>query len=93
MAKHIQKACEIDREACVAWLFLASDMRYVIGHPIHTAILCELVARQLDWPEEERLVLLNAALTMNIVQLLIQDKLHRQAQKLDPPQRTQINEH
>ncbi len=93
VAKNIQKACEIDREACVAWLFLASDMRYVIGHPILTAILCELVARQLGWPEEERLVLLNAALTMNIAQLVVQDKLHRQAQKLDPPQRAQINEH
>ncbi len=93
LAKSIQKACEIDRDACVAWIFLASDMRYVIGHPIHSAILCELVASQLSWPAEERLVLLNAALTMNIAQLLVQNKLHRQAQKLEPQQRAQVNEH
>lgn len=93
VAKNIQKACELDREACVSWIFLASDMRYVIGHPIHTAILCELVASQLEWPAEERLVLLNAALTMNLAQLLVQNKLHSQAQKLDPAQRAQVNEH
>ena len=93
VAKVIQKACEIDAEACIGWLFLGGDMRYVIGHPIHTAILCELVARQLAWNEEERLVLLNAALTMNIAQLLVQDKLLRQAQKLDLQQRAQVNEH
>jgi len=93
VAKNIQKACELDREACVSWIFLAGDMRYVIGHPIHTAILCELVASQLEWPAEERLVLLNAALTMNLAQLLVQNKLHSQAQKLDPAQRAQVNEH
>lgn len=93
VAKVIQKACEIDAEACIGWIFLASDMRYVIGHPIHTAILCEIVAKQLSWPEEERLVLLNAALTMNIAQLLVQDKLCRQAQKLGLQQRAQVNEH
>lgn len=93
VAKSIQKACELDREACVSWIFLGGDMRYVIGHPIHTAILCELVATQLEWSVEERLVLLNAALTMNIAQLLVQNKLHGQAQKLEPPQRAQVNEH
>ena len=45
------------------------------------------------WTEEERLTLLNAALTMNIAQLLVQDKLHRHAQKLDLQQRAQVNEH
>ena len=93
IAKNIQKACERDREASLGWVFLASDMRYVIGHPIHTAILCELIASHLEWPEEERLSLLNAALTMNIGQLLVQDKLHRHAQKLDLQQRSQVNEH
>ena len=93
VAKVIQKACEIDAEACIGWILLGGDMRYVIGHPIHTAILCELVAKQLAWTEEERLTLLNAALTMNIAQLLVQDKLHRHAQKLDLQQRAQINEH
>ena len=93
LAKIIQKACEIDHEACIAWIFLASDMRYVIGHPIHAAILCELVASQLAWPVEERLVLLNAALTMNIGQLLLQNKLQRQAQSLDPAQRVEVNQH
>lgn len=93
VAKCIQKACDIDAEACLGWIFLASDMRYVIGHPIHTAILCELSAKQLAWTEEERLVLVNAALTMNIAQLLVQDKLHRQTQKLDLQQRSQVNGH
>lgn len=93
LSKSVQKACEVDREACIGWIFLGCDVRYVIGHPLHTALLCELVAGQLGWSEEERLPLLNAALTMNVAQLLVQEKLQRSATKLDPAQRAQVNEH
>ena len=93
VAKIIQEACCLDRDACVGWLFLYTDARYVIAHPIHVAILSELVAQQLGWPVEERLVLLNAVLTMNIATLVLQHKLHHQAAPLSPPQLAQMREH
>ncbi|MBT9614128.1 MAG: HD domain-containing protein [Burkholderiales bacterium] len=93
VAKTIQAACEIDRDACVAWVFIGPDVRYVIAHPLHTAILCELVARQLGWPPEERLSLLNAALSMNIGKLVLQHKLSILAKPLEPAQRVQMQAH
>ncbi|MDP1683499.1 MAG: HD domain-containing phosphohydrolase [Burkholderiales bacterium] len=93
VAKTIQAACEIDREACVAWVFIGPDVRYVIAHPIHSAILCELVARQLGWSAEERLSLLSAALCMNIGKLVLQHKLSIQAKPLEPAQRVEMQAH
>lgn len=93
VAKTIQEACELDRDACVAWVFIGPDVRYVIAHPIHTAILCELVARQIGWSVEERLSLLNAALSMNIGKLVLQHKLSIQAKPLEPPQRLEMQAH
>lgn len=93
VSKVIQEACGIDRHACIGWIFLGTDARYVVAHPIHTAIVCELVATQMGWPEPDRLVLIDAALTMNVSQLVSQHKLHAQAQPLTPVQRADINEH
>ncbi len=93
LAKVIQEACEIDREACVAWIFIGPDVRYVIAHPIHTAILSELVTRQMGWPTEDRLSLLNAALSMNIGKLVLQHKLSVLAKPLEPSQRLEMQAH
>ena len=93
VAKTIQEACENDREACMAWVFIGPDVRYVIAHPLHTAILCELVARQIGWTAEERLSLVNAALCMNIGKLVMQHKLSIQAKPLDPAQRAEMQAH
>ncbi len=93
VTKVIQEACEIDRDACVAWVFIGPDARYVIAHPIHTAILCELVARQLGWSEAERVSLLNAALTMNSGKFVLQHKLSVLAKPLDPAQRAEMQAH
>lgn len=89
----IQDACGIDRDASVAWVFIGPDARYVIAHPIHTAILCELVARQLGWSEHERLSLLSAALTMNIGKFVLQHKLSVLAAPLTSAQRSEMQAH
>jgi HD-GYP domain-containing protein (c-di-GMP phosphodiesterase class II) len=89
----IQAACLTDRDAALGWLFLGTDARYVVAHPIHTAILGELVAAQMGWSEEERLHLIDAALTMNIGQLVAQHKLHAHAAALTPGQREDIQQH
>lgn len=93
VAKTVQEACAIDHDASLGWLFLGPECRYVIGHPIRTAIVCELVGLQLGWPEEERQSLLCAALSMNIGQLVLQHKLHGQKEPLTPKQREDVQRH
>ncbi len=93
IAKAVQTACALDRDACLAWMFLESEARYVIAHPLHTAILCELVATQLAWPEEARLSVVSAALTMNVAKLVLQHKLHAQTEAMSPAQLAQMQSH
>lgn len=93
VSKVIQAACLTDRDATLGWLFLGTEARYVVAHPIHTAILCEFVATQMGWSEEERLDLIDAALTMNIGHLVAQHKLHGHATALTPGQREEIHKH
>jgi HD-GYP domain-containing protein (c-di-GMP phosphodiesterase class II) len=93
IAKSVQEACAIDRDASLGWLFLGPECRYVIGHPIRAAIVCELVGLQLNWPETEREGVLCAALTMNIGQLVLQHKLLGQKEALAPKQREDVRRH
>lgn len=93
VSRVIQAACLADRDASLGWLFLGVEARYVVTHPIHTAILCELIAAQMGWAEGERLQLIDAALTMNIGHLVAQHKLHAHAAELTPDQREEIKQH
>lgn len=93
VAKTVQEACAIDRDASLGWVFIGPECRYVIGHPIRAAIVCELVGLQLGWTEEERGVLLRAALTMNIGQLVLQHKLLQQKGSLTPQQKEEVRDH
>lgn len=93
VARIVQEACAIDRDASLGWIFIGPECRYVIGHPIRAAIVCELVGAQMGWSEEERQTLLCAALTMNIGQLVLQHKLLGQKEPLTPKQREDLNRH
>lgn len=74
----LQKACDIDTDAALATLFVGKETRYSITHPVYTALLCEVIARALELPAEERVPLLSAALTMNIAMISLQDELYAQ---------------
>ncbi len=82
----LQRACDIDTDAALATLFVGKETRYSITHPIYTALFCEVLARALELPEEERTPLLAAALTMNIAMISLQDELYAQQA---PPRREQ----
>lgn len=93
IAKAVQEACAMDRDACLAWLFLETEARYVISHPLRTAILCELIGLQLAWSDEVRMSSLSASLTMNIAKLVLQHKLQLQTEAISPAQFTLLREH
>ncbi|MBI5826549.1 MAG: hypothetical protein HZB22_02295 [Deltaproteobacteria bacterium] len=89
----LRKACDIDTDAALATLFIGKETRYSITHPIYTALFCEVISRALELPEEERLPLLSAALTMNIAIISLQDELYAQQAPLHYEQRKWIRTH
>lgn len=67
--------------------------RYVEAHSLHVATLCHLVSRRLAWPDEQRLSLIGAALTMNLGMVNLQVRLAAQRTPPTPQQRAEIDAH
>lgn len=66
---------------------------YGYNHAIHTAILCLLMARRLQWPHARALSLVQAALTMNMPILQLQGVMAEQDEPMRESQKTQIRAH
>jgi hypothetical protein len=67
--------------------------RYSTHHVLLCAVICELCAQQLGWPDGECDTLVRAALTMNLSMAGTQDALARQTGPLSPAQRQEIGSH
>lgn len=67
--------------------------QYGLSHSVHTAIVTQLVAQRLGWPDADRERAFKAALTMNISMLELQGVLAEQAGPPSAEQRRQIAEH
>jgi hypothetical protein len=93
LGKKLQTACRLNLDAALGAVLLGKDLRYSITHQIHCALICEIISRQLDRPPPERLILLAAALTMNIAMLELQDLLFNQKEKLSPEIRREVRGH
>jgi HD-GYP domain-containing protein (c-di-GMP phosphodiesterase class II) len=68
-------------------------MQYGLNHAIHTAIVCRLVAKRLDWSDDESNRAFKAALTMNISMFELQGILAQQASRPNDEQMKQIRSH
>ncbi len=66
---------------------------YGYEHSVHTAVLCVLMARQLQWPEARMLSLVKAALTMNLSIMELQGKMAAQDVPMKDKQREKIQQH
>jgi hypothetical protein len=66
---------------------------YGYNHSIHTAVLCLLMARRLDWPETRILSLMSAAITMNIPVLALQGQMAKQDVPMRESQKQLIRRH
>lgn len=95
LAQDLQRACEIDSDAALASVMLSPWLPYSVRQCCNSAVICEVVWRQLEWPAEKRLPGLAAALTMNLSILQLQDALYHQHQQqpLDDAQKTAILAH
>ena len=93
LGRVLQSLCAEDADAALSTLYIGSDGRYTVAHPIHAAFLCEFVTRRLDMGKEERLPIIAAALTMNIAMLDLQETLWTQSEPVSESQRQGINQH
>lgn len=66
---------------------------YAEAHALHVACLCHLVSRRLGWPDERRLSLVGAALTMNLSMINQQARMAGQTAQPSPAQRKIIQDH
>ncbi|MBF0458516.1 MAG: PilZ domain-containing protein [Nitrospirae bacterium] len=89
----IQELCYEDEDLALGAAFLDKDMRYTIKHPIHVAVICEVIAKSMNYSREERIPVLAAALAMNISVIELQEKLQSQSDPLTKEQRITLLGH
>lgn len=93
VALTVQEACTHDTNAALANLHLDYESSYVVVHHMQAAILCELIGKKLGVRDEQRLGLIQAALTHDLGLIDIQDALDRQIAPLSPEQQVRIRAH
>lgn len=94
IARLVQVLTTRSSDAALASIMLMMDQRrYPIVHSLHSAVLCDLVAARLEWPEDKRRSVVCAALTMNLAKIELQQVLSNQRTPLTPEQRLAINNH
>lgn len=71
----------------------AHHFYYGYSHSIHTAVLCILLARRMQWTTERMLSLVQAALTMNLPILELQGQMAAQDVPMRDLQKTEILAH
>lgn len=87
LALEIQKLCEWDANAALGAVHLCHHKPYTVWHPLHVAMLCELITKRMEYTPQARLVVINAALTCNIAMLELQESLYRQDTPLSDDQK------
>lgn len=93
LARQIFMLTDRSPDLALAAIMLMDYRNYPVAHSVHSAIVADLVARRAGWPENERLSLVCAALTMNVSMLRLQMMLCIQREPVTAEQRRQINEH
>lgn len=89
----IQALCKLDPCAALGYLHLDTECRYSIVHPLHVAILSELIGKKKGRDDDERRIFIAAALTGNISMIDLQDQLQKQTSPLTPEQKEAIRMH
>ncbi|WP_240001873.1 HD-GYP domain-containing protein [Parvibium lacunae] len=93
MASLLQFLSDKDADAGISVLLLLDTGKYPVAQSLHTAVVCELVAKRMGWSQADRLSLVSAAMTMNVGMMELQGWLVNQNTPLTDEQRQQINHH
>ncbi len=93
ITKQIRNCCKNNANATLAAIHLSKGFSYAVLHPLHTAILCELLMSRLSFTEAQEQTVMAAALTMNVGMHELQDQLFSQTEPLTDSQKQAINAH
>ncbi len=95
IANNIQSICHNYDNISLSIIHLAHyfEQHYTVYHPLHTAILCQLMAIRLGYSNSQQQALLHANLTCNIASIPHQTQLHQQQSPPDIYQRQKIRHH
>ncbi|MDH5190655.1 MAG: HD domain-containing protein [Gammaproteobacteria bacterium] len=93
LCRDIQELCEFDVDAALGAVHVVHGHPYTIYHPLHIAVVCEIIGQALKQPANERLPIIAAALTGNIAMNELQELLQQQSSPLTEEQRSEINTH
>ena len=66
---------------------------YGVSHSLHCAAVCCLTGKRMGWDENERRMLVSAAMSMNLSMIELQGRLAVQSSAPTPDQRAAINAH
>ena len=89
----VQRLCEWDANAALGAVHLCHHKPYTVWHPLHVAMLSELITKRMGYRPQARLTVINAALTSNIAMLELQESLYRQDTPLSDDQKKAIQQH
>jgi HD-GYP domain-containing protein (c-di-GMP phosphodiesterase class II) len=82
VSRDIRQVIDRDVEAGMFEMLFKEPDSYAVSHSVQTAFVASLAGDRLGWSDDERLLTSNAALTMNIAMLEMQNML---AQQTTPP--------
>lgn len=78
LCAHIQLLCKIDADAMIGSVHLQHARKYTLRHPVHVAILSELVGARMGLSTQVRASVLAAGLTANLSMIDLQEDLYYQ---------------
>lgn len=93
IAADLQAACELDSNPALAAILLQKAGRYSLRHSFATALLTEILLKEMGRTPLQRQSAVAGALTMNIAMLELQDALYRQEMPLALEQKRSVIEH
>ncbi len=93
LALDIQFLCQSNPDALLGAMQISHDLPYGLIHPLHCAVLCELMAKRQGMPQMERLALVAGAVTHDIGITQLQERLHEQKEPLTEQQWQRIRRH
>jgi len=66
---------------------------YSASHAMFCAVVADLCAAYFEWPDAEAAAVRNAALTMNLGMVLMQNSMAQQVESLSPAQKLRVEDH
>lgn len=93
LARHLDELFAEAPDAMVGAVHVVHEYDYVLCHPVHCALLCLLLGRDLGFDRERRESLVLAALAQNFGMFRLQERLQRQTSSLSEAQRAELRAH